>query len=157
MKYENELKQYINGIEILKNKVKEFPEDSLTYKSAADKWSIAEIIVHIADAELNAAVRMRKIIAENGASIIPYNQAQWAERLNYQSQNIDQSIGLFALIRDINYKVLASLQDEVWENYILHPESGKITLKRWLDIYNNHLNSHLVQMENCFNDWKQKK
>lgn len=157
MKYENELKEYLAGIEFLKNKIKELPFESLNHKPAPGKWNITEIIVHLTDAEMNAALRMRKIIAESGASIIPYDQDRWASELNYQSQNVDQAVGLFALIRDVNYKILINLKDGVWDNFVMHPESGKINLKRWLDIYNEHLKKHFTQMENCFNDWEQKK
>lgn len=157
MKYESELNEYLSGIELLKNKVKEFDSDSFTYKPSPDKWSIQEIIIHLADAEMNASTRMRKIIAESGSSIIPYEQDNWAEKLNYNSQNAEQYIGLFALLRDINFRLMKALPDGAWENFVNHPESGKITLKRWLDIYNNHLKNHLKQMEECYNAWKQRK
>lgn len=156
MKYVSELNEYLSGIEYLKNKVKEFDSDSFTYKPSPDKWSINEIIIHLADAEMNASTRMRKIIAESGSSIVPYDQNGWAQKLDYNAQNCEQYIGLFALLRDINFRLLKELPDETWDNFVNHPESGKITLKRWLDIYINHLKNHLKQMEDCHNNWKQR-
>ena len=51
----------------------------LKQRPAPGKWSIAEILAHLADAELVIGFRMRRILASNGTAIMAFDQDAWAE------------------------------------------------------------------------------
>jgi len=57
----------------------------LRKRPAPNKWSIAEIICHLADSELVGAVRMRLILGAPGTPITPFDQDVWVylPRKNY--------------------------------------------------------------------------
>jgi hypothetical protein len=148
------LEAYKLGYNDLQNAMREFPMEMWDYKPAPDKWCIKEIIIHITDSEINAYLRCRKIIAENGSTITPYDQDAWAEKLMYTSRSVDTNLELFRLLRVVNYSLLVSLPSEMWGNCINHPETGKITLSDWLKIYSEHVPIHINQMRNNFVEWK---
>ena len=55
----------------------------LTRRPEPGKWSIAEILAHMADAELVIGYRLRLILASNGTPIQAFDQDAWAETFNY--------------------------------------------------------------------------
>jgi len=148
------LEAYKSGYNDLQNSLREFPIEMLDYKPSPDKWSIKEIIIHMVDSEINGYLRCRKIIAESGSAISPYDQEAWADKLHYTSRSIDTNLELFRIIRIVNYSLLLNLPDETWSNHIMHPESGRITLKDYLKIYADHVDIHTKQMRRNFDEWK---
>src|SRR5665647_790977 len=93
------LLSYLQGIDEFINVLPEFPKKMWDYKPAPNRWSIKEIILHMADSEANSYVRCRKIIAENGSNVLVYDQDKWAENLKYKDQNIEVSLELFKQLR----------------------------------------------------------
>ncbi len=148
------LETYKMGFNDLQNALREFPAEMWDFKPGPDKWSIKEIIVHIADSEINGYMRCRMIIAQSGSAITPYDQDAWANNLDYSSRSIDTSLELFRLLRVVNYSLLNGLKEENWDKFINHPESGKITLKEWLNIYSSHIPIHINQMKRNYEAWK---
>ncbi len=150
------LKSYLEGYESVKKTLLELPAKMWDYKPAEDKWSVKEIVIHLADSEANAYVRCRKIIAESGSDITAYNQNQWASNLNYKQQNIEQALELFKYLRLTTYQLLRSLPDNKWQSFIMHPETGKVTLSDWLTTYTEHVTKHIDQMKKNYEDWLKK-
>ncbi len=159
MKRSELLESYLKGHEKIKKALLEIPAKMWDYKPAEDKWSVKEIVVHLADSEANAYVRCRKIVAESGSGITVYNRNLWAANLNYKQQNIEQALELFKCLRLTTYHLLRSLPEDKWRNFIIHPETGEITLEKWLMTYENHVSIHIEQMKKNYEDWieKQKK
>ena len=148
------LEAYKFGYNELQNSLREFPLEMWDYKPSPDRWSIKEIIIHMVDSEINGYLRCRKIIAESGSAITPYDQNAWTDKLNYSSRSVDTNMELFRILRIINYSLLINLPEETWNNYINHPESGKITLMDYLKIYVDHIDVHTKQMRGNYESWK---
>ena len=154
MDTERMLLSYLQGIDDFINVLPEFPKKMWDYKPAPNRWSIKEIILHMADSEANSYVRCRKIIAENGSNVLIYDQDKWAENLKYRDQNIETSLELFKQLRLNTYNLLLSISDDKWENYCMHPEHGRVTLRDWLKTYTDHVNIHISQMRDNHDEWK---
>ena len=148
------LLSYLQGIDDFINVLPEFPKKMWDYKPAPNRWSIKEIILHMADSEANSYVRCRKIIAENGSNIMVYDQDKWAENLKYRDQNIETSLELFKQLRLNTYNLLLTIPEDTWDNYCMHPESGRVTLRDWLKTYTDHVHIHIGQMRDNHDDWK---
>ena len=122
-------------------------EEQMQYVPAPDEWSIHMIIVHLADSEAVGYWRLRKTIAEPGSTLPVYDEARWAERLSYQMQDREQALTLFANLRASSTALLRSLPDEAWELTGAHPERGTISLYDIFQIYLEHGQIHLQQIE----------
>lgn len=151
------LDDYKSGYNDLQNALREYPLEMWDYKPAPDKWCIKEIVMHITDSETNGYLRLRKTIAENGSEIITYDQDAWADKLHYSSKSVDTNLELFRLLRVLNYSLLISITEETWNNYIMHPERGKVTLKEHLNIYTEHVPVHINQMKKVYEAWNKSK
>ena len=60
----------------------------------------------------------------------------------------------WSIMRKSLHKVLKLITPDTWHNYIFHPETGKITLMDWIQLYIDHIDIHIQQMHRNFYDWK---
>ena len=148
------LARYSIGHELLTRQLEQIPEEVIHFKPAPDEWSVAEIIVHLADSEAHGFVRAKKIIAECGGRVSVYNQQIWAESLFYDRMDYKDALELIRILRKSLVELLKLIPEETWHNYIFHPETGKITLLDWIQLYIDHIDIHVQQMHRNLYDWR---
>ena len=149
------IESYGKAYDSLIEALKEFPKEMWQWKPTPEKWSIHEIIIHIADSEANSFIRCRRFIAEPGSGVYGYDENKWAERLDYHSQNIEDSLLLFKLLRQASYDLIKTISDEIWESATVnHSENGIMSFEQWLKIYEEHIPVHIRQMKRNLEAWK---
>ncbi len=111
------------------------------------QWSIAEIIAHLAEAELVHGYRVRMILGSNGTSIQAFDQNVWARNSKYASQDPRDSLKLFRILRESNLKLLRSLPRNRWSYYGMHAERGKETIAHLAKMFAGHDINHIQQIE----------
>ena len=131
----------------------ELPRQMWQYKPGPERWSIHETILHIADSEANSYIRCRCFLAEPGKSIMAYDENRWAASLDYHRQSVQEALDLFRQLRQMSFRLIEALPEDVWSSTIVHPESGPMTLEDWLTIYANHIPEHIAQMQATFQAW----
>ena len=124
----------------------------LTRKPAPGKWSISELLAHLADTEIVVAWRLRHILGNNGAPIQAYDQNVWAETFDYAHRDAKESLEFFQVLRARNLAMLKALPKELWENYGMHQERGKESIAHLVRLYAGHDLNHLEQMEKIVED-----
>ena len=124
---------------------------------APGKWTIRQIIAHLADAELVGAHRMRQVIAEDNPTLIAYDQDAWTRNLDYQKRKPKQSLETFRRIRAENYDLLKDLPESAFERTGNHTENGPMTLRLLLDGYAQHAESHARRMMEIREEYKKVK
>ena len=121
------------------------------------KWSIAEILAHLADAEIVASWRMRSVIGASGNPIQPFDQDAWASVFQYGKRDAKQSLEVFRVLRENNLAMLRALAPETWDNYGMHAERGKETVAHLTRMFAGHDTNHLLQIERIAAQLKKKK
>jgi hypothetical protein len=139
---------------LFKEAVRRFPATMLKFKPSDHQWSIHEIIIHITDSEINSYIRCRCFIAEPGKTIMAYDQDIWAKKLQYHERSISDAIELFVGLRNASMELIRNLPPQTWNNTIVHPEQGIITMDDWLRTYTEHVPLHIRQMERVYETWK---
>ena len=119
----------------------------LTRRPAPDKWSVAEIMAHLADAEIAISWRIRQILARNAIPIQAYDQDAWAGTFQYVKRDPRQSLANFRALRDANLALLKSVPRKLWENYGVHEERGNETVAHIVRMVSGHDINHLRQIE----------
>lgn len=119
----------------------------LKWRSEPGKWSIAEIIAHLADAEVVASWRMRSVIGENGVTIQPFDQDSWASVFDYQKRDAKRSLETFRVLRENNLAMLKEIPKERWDNYGMHLERGKESIAHLTRMFAGHDTNHVLQVE----------
>lgn len=119
----------------------------LKWRPEPAKWSIAEIIAHLADAEIVASWRMRSVVGENGITIQPFDQDSWASVFEYRDRDPRRSLEVFRVLRENNLAMLKEIPRETWDNYGIHMERGKETIAHLTRMFAGHDTNHLLQIE----------
>jgi hypothetical protein len=131
----------------LKKQIHGLTPKDLKWKPAPGKWSIAEIVAHLADVEIVASWRMRSVLGANGTAIQPFDQDVWASVFQYSQRDAKQSLEVFRVLRENNLAMLKALPRESWDNYGMHAERGKETIAHLARMFAGHDANHVLQVE----------
>jgi hypothetical protein len=131
--------QYETGYDEVQQSLADFPREQLTAKPIPGKWSACEIVQHLADSEMRAAIRLRQLLTEDRPTIQGYDEALYAERLNYNARDMAPAL-------DASAQLLAQMTDEDWAREGVHPEHARYTADNWLEIYAAHAFNHAAQI-----------
>jgi uncharacterized damage-inducible protein DinB len=131
----------------LQTLIKALSKRQLTQRPEPGRWSVGEILAHLADAELVGGWRMRLILGNNGVSLQPFDQNVWAETFAYARRDPATSLETFRVLRANNLAMLKALPKNLWENYGMHQERGKETISHIVRMFAGHDLNHLGQVE----------
>jgi hypothetical protein len=131
------LERLIKGLSVTK----------LRERPAADRWSVSEIVAHLADAEIVTGFRMRLILGAPGAPIAAYDQNSWVTSGHYEKRDPLKSVEQFRVLREANLALLESLTPEQWKHYGMHSERGQETMELIVRMAAGHDINHLQQIE----------
>src|ERR1700758_5459485 len=140
----------------LRKSIQGLTPKQLQWRSEPGKWSIAEIIAHLADAEIVASWRMRSVIGENGITIQPFDQDAWASAFQYSKRDAKRSLEIFRLLRENNLAMLKEITPETWDNYGMHLERGKESIAHLARMFAGHDTNHVLQIERLVKELKAK-
>jgi DinB superfamily len=129
----------------------------LMRRPAPDRWSVAEILAHLADAELAISWRLRQVLTNNAISIQAYDQDLWAKTLDYGRRDPRQSLANFRTLREANVALLKSVPRKLWENYGVHQERGNESVNHIVRMVAGHDLNHLQQVEKILKGGREKK
>jgi hypothetical protein len=137
---------------ILTGLVSGLPEQVIQRRPHPDKWSVLEIIAHLAEDELVSSWRYRQMIENSGCTLAAFNQDEWARLGDYQSWDLRDSLQMFRLLREANLRLFRNLALDEWERFGIHAERGTI---RVLDLARHmagHDRNHLAQIHSILRD-----
>ncbi|HKR02489.1 MAG TPA: DinB family protein [Pyrinomonadaceae bacterium] len=141
------ISRYEAGYEEVVRSLDGFPAEQLTARPLPGKWSAREIVQHLADSEMNSAIRLRRLLAEERPVIHAYDQDDYARRLNYNDRDIAPALESLRSSRATTMQLLEHMTDEDWKREGWHPESGLYSAERWLEIYAAHAHNHAAQIQ----------
>ena len=122
------------------------PAKKLRRRPAPGKWSVAEIVLHLADSELVYGYRLRTILAQNRARIIAFDQNDWAASGRYNRRDIRAALDMLRTTRKANLELLRLIPRQQWNYYGIHQERGKETVAHLARLYAGHDLNHLLQI-----------
>lgn len=119
----------------------------LKKRPTPDKWSVAEILAHLADAEIVIAWRVRSILGAPGTPIQAFDQESWVVAGHYDKRNASESVAQFCAVRAANLALYKSLSAEQWKHYGIHSERGQESIEHIVRMMAGHDLNHLKQIE----------
>ena len=148
------IKRYEEGSMKLRDAFAKVPREAWKWRPGEGKWSVHEIVCHCADAEMNAAARIRYLVAEEKPVIQGYDQDRWARIFDYHSAKIELALAAVDVMRAHTVNLLRQLPEEAWAAEGTHTEAGRYTAEDWLAIYAEHLEKHSRQIERTLEAWR---
>lgn len=124
------------------------PEDVLKRKPAPGKWSIHEIVGHLADAEIIFGYRIRQVLADKEPTFAPIDQDAWTDNLGYTEAAIPELIAQFGVNRFHTLRLLRRARLEDFAKSGFHPQrKQQISLEEMVRYWVGHGPNHLKQIE----------
>jgi len=148
------IKRYEEGSTTLRDAFAKVPREAWKWRPEEGKWSVYEVVCHCADAEMNAAARIRYLVAEEKPVLQAFDQDRWAKVLDYHSQKIELALAAVDVMRAQTVNLLKQMSEESWAAEGNHTESGRFTAEDWLTIYAEHLEKHARQIERTIEAWR---
>jgi hypothetical protein len=131
----------------LERLIKGVSTSKLRKRPAPGKWSVSEILAHLADAEIVGSFRMRLVLGAPGTPIAAFDQDAWVTSGHYEKRDPRKSLEQFRMLRETNLALLKSLTPEQWKHYGMHSERGQETIERIVQMFAGHDINHLLQIE----------
>jgi uncharacterized damage-inducible protein DinB len=113
--------------------------------SGPGKWTIAEILCHLADCEIAFGFRLRQALAEPHHTIQPFDQDAWAR--NYRQLDVHAALETFSVLRRWNAAFIKAAPQEAYSKAVTHPERGTMTFQTLVETMAGHDLHHLRQLE----------
>lgn len=123
------------------------PADVLGRPEGPGKWSMRQVLAHLADSDLVWGWRLRLILAQDRPTLTGFDQDAWADRLGYDHADPAESVALFALLRQSNLKLVQRASSTDLARVGVHAERGEESLAHQLKLYAGHDLLHLVQLD----------
>ncbi len=137
--------KYKEGSRVNAEALQGITEKELDARPTPAKWSAREITHHLADSEMIAAIRLRRLITEDQATIRAFDQNIFARRL-YYDRPIRASLEAFRAARQSTAEILDRMTETDWTRHGTHSESGHYSAEKWLEIYSKHAHTHAEQI-----------
>jgi uncharacterized damage-inducible protein DinB len=134
---------YLEGPVSLRSAVADLSPDQLRARPVPGKWSVLEVVCHLADSEQAWCHRMKRVIAEPRPLLIGYDERRFAAELGYQDRDLEQELALVEGTRKQMASILRALPEAAWSFTGVHSERGLMTLEDLLRAEVEHIPHHL--------------
>jgi hypothetical protein len=122
-------------------------QTDLARRPAPGKWSIQEIICHLADVEVVNGWRYRMILAQSGSPLTAFDQDRWANETAYQRQDPALALEAFTGLRRRHLALIRQTPRSAWTRFGVHEERGRITFRDLVEWEAAHDLNHLAQVD----------
>lgn len=119
----------------------------LARSPAPGKWSIQEIISHLADTEMVMSCRARWIAFEDHPRLVPFDQEKWAAGRVREKEPLAETLERFRLLRRSQLRLFRHAARKDFRRAGFHPERGVVTLRVQLETLAGHDLNHLAQIQ----------
>lgn len=122
-------------------------DDELRRPESEGKWSIADVVGHLVDAELVHGYRLRMMLTHDEPALAGYDQDAFVERMRFDVADIGRCLDELAMLRDRNLRLLATLRPDERSRAVVHGERGRETVEMTITLIAGHDLVHLQQVD----------
>jgi uncharacterized damage-inducible protein DinB len=117
--------------------------EQLQARPIPGKWSILEVVCHLADSDQAWAHRIKRAIAEEKPLLIGYDETRFAATLGYLDRNVLEELEYSERTRRQLAQIIRGLKPETLSREAIHNESGRMNLQEMVQIEIDHVDHHL--------------
>jgi uncharacterized damage-inducible protein DinB len=141
------LEAYARGPELLREAVRHTPESGWDATPIAGKWSIRQVVCHLADSEIVYADRMKRVLAEDTPTFFDADPDQFVPALHCEKRQPDSELAVVEAVRRHMLSILRACNSKDFERRGVHSTAGPLTLAELLERVTTHLPHHLRFIE----------
>lgn len=147
------LDSYGFGPSILQAALRQLPKKMWCYRPREDRWSVHDLVVQLAELEACAYMNCRQLIAVSGGSALEIDFRGDARSFISFNQSVRESLKIISHLRKSSCRLLLALPDSLWDNVVIHPRDGSMTLHRWLVAQDRQIPFRIEQMRRIHLLW----
>ena len=125
-------------------------EEDFTRSYGAGKWTVGQLLDHLAEAEIIFGVRMRMALTTPGYVVQPFDQDKMMAREARHTGR--DAFDVYYALRRWNLPLYRSLSPEERNLRFTHPERGEMKVEDMLSLLAGHELHHLAQIEQATTD-----
>ena len=114
------------------------------------KWSVIDVIQHLADSDLVAGFRIRMVLSEDRPVLQGYDQDRWASEFRYREVSLSQALDQLRGLRMANLHLWKHLTPVQLERVGLHSERGSESAGHIIRLMAAHDLVHRRQIDRIF-------
>jgi uncharacterized damage-inducible protein DinB len=122
------------------------PRERITAPPLPGKWSIHQIVAHLADAEIVHQVRIRFILFEDNPPLPAWDQERWMNGWMREGETFEQSLERFRVVREATVRLLRSATEHDLRRTGVHAERGVQTAGDFIVLIAGHDINHISQI-----------
>jgi hypothetical protein len=135
---------------LLETLLRDLPDELMQWKPAPERWSIGEVLGHLADIEFVYADRTRRMVTEDAPRLQKYDPTSTVVIGDYARGTATENLAYFMKTRRSTVILLRSIPADSGERAALHSELGEITLHQMLSEWASHDLGHLRQIAELY-------
>jgi hypothetical protein len=136
---------YAGGADAFEAALAGVADAELDTRPLEGEWTVREIVHHLCDGELNSAVRLRRLVAEDDPVLPGYDEMEFSRRLHYPERSVEASLAAMRAARASTLELLGLLTEAEWARTGTHSEQGPYSVEAWLRDYAPHPHDHADQ------------
>jgi uncharacterized damage-inducible protein DinB len=137
------LDAYLAGPGVLRAAVVDLSGEQMVARPILGKWSVLEVICHLADTDANIAHRLKRVLAEERPEFERVKPDLMLAALSYHGRDVDEELTIFDFTRRQIARILRTSPPEVWERAGIVNERGARSVSQMLNGAVEHLRHHL--------------
>ena len=147
MDYPALLDAYLAGPNQLRSAVAGLSREQLISRPVAGRWSVQEVVCHLADTDANIVYRLKRVLTEERPVFDRVRPDLMLSALAYHDRDVEEELGLFDLGRRQIVRILRSGPSEAWERVGIIGDRGDRTVSQMVNGAVEHLAHHLQFVE----------
>jgi hypothetical protein len=140
------LERFRTGADLVVAALTKTEPEEIDYAPDVQSWSLRKVVAHLADSEIVAAWRFRRLIADPEPTLEAFDEKLWAANLGYERRHPSDSLKSFLHLRTENHDLLRHLAPECFNRAGTHVERGRVTLSDMIRINADHAEQHAAQI-----------
>ena len=137
------IERYKDGHRVVVDALDGISDEELD-RSAEAGWTPRQVAHHMADSEMESAIRIRRLLAMEQPTILGYDEKAFAALAG--DRPIGPSLEAMRWARESTSQLLEQMSEDDWRRVGAHTESGRYGAEDWLRIYASHAHDHAAQI-----------
>jgi len=138
------LDAYLGGSDRLRSTVSGVGREQMILRPIPGKWSVLEVVCHLADTDANIAHRIKRILSEDRPAFDRVQPDLMQAALAYHERDVEEELTLFDVGRRQVGRILAASPAEAWERTGVVGDRGDRSVAQMVDGAVQHLAHHLA-------------
>ncbi|OPH59329.1 hypothetical protein BC351_20690 [Paenibacillus ferrarius] len=147
-----DLGAYLYTHDQLQEAIQGLNESQLTWKAAPEKWSVTEVLSHLADHNIVVSFRIRAIISGASAQLPAFDQDPWVSSAKANEGSASDILAVFQALLVYNHLLFKRLSAEDWQKTGVNFKGQTLALTDVVQSFVAHVQVHLAQIARIKNE-----